>query len=90
MNPTTEKIKNWISASFQLITVALLTSILLFQIKQQKDLRDLNAKLDQLESRLSSDIKDAKSSLSSDIDNVKRSLGHEIDDVRRLVILFRD
>ena len=90
MITSTNRIKNWISASFQLITVALISALLLLQIKLQKDIKDLNSRIDQVESKLSTDINDTKRRLSSDLEDAKRSLSHEIDDVRGLVILYRN
>lgn len=68
------QIKNWISSSFQLITVGLLIALLILVIKQQKEIDNLYDIIDESESRLSNDINDAKEELSSDIDDVKRTV----------------
>jgi hypothetical protein len=74
MATITERIKNWISPSFQLITIGLLITLLLLVIKQQKEIDYLYSRIEDAESRLSSEIDDAKDELSSDIDDVKRTV----------------
>ena len=74
MSKITESIKNWISPSFQLITIGLLITLLLLVIKQQKEIDYLYSRIDDAESRLSSEIDDAKDDLSSEIDAVRRTV----------------
>jgi hypothetical protein len=82
------KIKNWISTSFQLITVGLLIALLILVIKQQKELDDLYDIIDESESRFSNDINDAKEELSTDINDAKEELSSDIDDVKRTVRIW--
>jgi hypothetical protein len=84
MSKITERIKNWISPSFQLITIGLLITLLLLVIKQQREIDYLYSTIDDTESRLSSEIDDAKDDLSSEIYDLKS----DIEDVRRAVIIY--
>jgi hypothetical protein len=71
MSKITERIKNWISPSFQLITIGLLITLLLLLIKQQKEIDYLYSRIDDAESRLSSEIDDAKDQIDDLKDTIK-------------------
>lgn len=76
------KIKNWVSTSFQLITVGLLIFAIVLILKQQSDINTLKSKLNSIENNIGD--------LSSEIQSVESNLSSEIDDVRRAVIVWSD
>lgn len=88
MSTFTERIKNWVSSSFQLIIICLLVGLLALVIKQQNDIKLLHIKISYIENSLSSDIDDAKNQLSSEIENAKDELSSDIDGVESTVRIW--
>jgi cell division protein FtsL len=71
------KIKNWIPASFQLITVGLLVFAIILIWKQQNDIRALKSRINDVDYNIDdieSKLDDVESNLSSEIDDVKRTV----------------
>jgi sensor domain CHASE-containing protein len=84
------KLKNGISASFQLITIGLLVFAIILILKQQSDISTLKSKFDEIESSLSSEIDDARRNVRIKLDEVESNLSSEIDDVKRTVRIWCD
>jgi cell division protein FtsL len=81
------KLKNWISASFQLITVGLLIFAITLILKQQNDISVLKSRIYDVDyniDNVESNIDDIESKL----DDVESNLSSEIDDVKRTVIMW--
>ena len=78
------KIKNWISASFQLITVGLLVFAIILILKQQNDISVLKSRINDVDYNIDN-VKRNIDDIESKLDDVESNLSSEIDDVKRTV-----
>ena len=74
------KIRSWISASFQLITVVLLTIAITLLVKQQSDMSRLEKRIKSIDSNLDD--------VSNNLDDAERNLLNEIDEVKSTVRIW--
>lgn len=81
------KIKNWISASFQLITVGLLVFAIILILKQQNDISGLKSRINDVNHNINN-IKRNIDDIESKLNVVESNLSSEIDDVKRTVRLW--
>jgi len=80
-------IKNWISESFQFITVGLLVFAIILILKQQNDIRLLNSRINDLEYNIDN-VKSNINYIESKIDDMERNISSEIYDVKRTVMIW--
>jgi len=90
MNHKFTKLKKWISASFQFITVGLLVLAIILILKQQNDISNLKTKVSSLDHSIYNidGVKGKIDNLEDKIDDVESNLSSEIDDVKRTVIIW--
>ncbi len=81
------KIKSWILASFQFITVGLLIFAVVLILKQQNDISNLKSRLNLIESSVD-DLSSGINDIDNKLDDVESNLSSEIDDVKRTVRIW--
>jgi len=79
MEKKPNKIKNWIIGSFQFITIGMLTFCVFLLFNQQREINNLKSAIENIEyncdvSDLESKLDDVESNLSSQIDDVRRTV----------------
>lgn len=79
MEKQTNKLKNWIIGSFQFITLGMLAFCIILLINQQREIDNLKSVIRNVEYKydltdLESRLDDVESNLSSQIDDVRRTV----------------
>jgi hypothetical protein len=87
MENSITKIKNWVLASFQFITLGLLVFATVLIIKQQNDMGELKNRIKYLDGNID-EVKSKMDDIESKIDDVEGNISSEIDDVKRTVRLW--